>query len=100
MDYILPGSSVHGISQARILECVAISLSRGSSQRKDQTHVSCIGGEFFTTEPPVKPSKDWTGPSNKQLCDLELVISFSGPQAPDPSPIPVNSEADYRMVIL
>ena len=71
-----------------------------SNPREDQTHISCIGGEFFTTEPPKKPSKDWIGPSNKQLCDLELVISFSGPQAPDPSPIPDNSEADYRMVIL
>jgi len=43
MDYSLPGSSVQGISQARILEEVAISFSRGSSQTKDQTHVSCTG---------------------------------------------------------
>ena len=38
-----PGSSVHGISQARILECVAISFSRGSSQHRNWTHISCIG---------------------------------------------------------
>ena len=37
----LPGSSVHGISQAGILECVAISFSRGSSQPRDWTHISC-----------------------------------------------------------
>ena len=37
------GSSVHGILQARIVELVAISLSRGSSQPKDWTHISCIG---------------------------------------------------------
>ena len=37
-----PGSSVHGISQARILEWVAISFSRGHSWHKDQTHVSCV----------------------------------------------------------
>ena len=43
MDCSLPGSSVHGIFQARILEWVAISSSRGSSQLRDQTHVSCIG---------------------------------------------------------
>ena len=43
MDYSLPGSSVHGISQARILEWVAISTSRGSSQPRDQTQVSCLG---------------------------------------------------------
>ena len=38
-----PGPSVHGISQARILEWAAISFSRGSSQPRDQTPVSCIG---------------------------------------------------------
>ena len=37
-----PGSSVSGISQARILEWVAVSFSRGSSPPRDQTHVSCI----------------------------------------------------------
>ena len=37
-----PGSSVPGIFQARILEQVAISSSRGSSQPRDQTHISCI----------------------------------------------------------
>ena len=43
MDYSLPGSTVRGISQARILEWVAVSFSRGSFQIRDQTHVSCIG---------------------------------------------------------
>ena len=43
MDYSPPGFSVHGISQARILEWVAFSFSRGSSQPRDQTRVSCIG---------------------------------------------------------
>ena len=42
MDCSLPGSFVHGISQARVLECIAISSSRGSSQPKDPTLVSCI----------------------------------------------------------
>ena len=48
MDCSLPGSSVHGILQARILECVAISFFRGSSQPRNQTRVSCIAGRFFT----------------------------------------------------
>ena len=48
MDYSPPGSSVHGILQARILEWVAISSSSGSSQLRDQTHVSCIAGGFKT----------------------------------------------------
>ena len=46
-DYSRPGSSVHGISQARILEWVAISFSRGSSQLRDQTPVSCIGRQIL-----------------------------------------------------
>ena len=51
LDYTLPVSSVHGIFQTRILKWVAISFSRGSSQPRDQTHVSCVSritGEFFT----------------------------------------------------
>ena len=51
-----PGSSVHGISQTRILEMVAISFSRGSSWPRDWTCVSYLEGEFFTTEPPGKPT--------------------------------------------
>ena len=43
MDCSPPGSSVHGIFQARILEWVAISSSRGSSPPRDRTHVSFIG---------------------------------------------------------
>ena len=48
MDCSLPGSSVHGILQVRILEWVAIPFSRGSSWPRNQTQVSCIAGRFFT----------------------------------------------------
>ena len=48
MDCSLLGSSVHGILQLRILEWVAIPFSKGSSQPRDQTQVSCIAGRFFT----------------------------------------------------
>ena len=48
MDYSSPGSSVHGIFWARILEWVAIPFSRGSSWPRDQTQVSCTAGGFFT----------------------------------------------------
>ena len=50
IDHSLPGSCVHGIFHARILKWVAISYSRGSSQPKDQTHVSyvsCIGRQVL-----------------------------------------------------
>ena len=55
MDYNPLGSSVHGISQARVLERVAISFSRGSFPARDQTQASCITDSFFTPKPPGKP---------------------------------------------
>ena len=48
MDCSLPGSSVLGIFQARVLEWVAIAFSRGSSWPRDWTQVSCIAGKRFT----------------------------------------------------
>ena len=48
MDCRLSGSSDHGILQIRILECVVISFSRGSSWPMDQTQVSHIARRFFT----------------------------------------------------
>ena len=57
MNYSLPGSTDLGYLQARILEWITISFSRGSSWPRDQTHISCISyiaGRFFTTEPPGK----------------------------------------------
>ena len=47
MDCSSPGASIHVIVQARILEWVAISFSRVSSQPRDQTWVSCVAGRFF-----------------------------------------------------
>ena len=58
MDYSSPGSSVHGILQAKILEWVAMPSSRGSSQPRDWTHASCgsyVAGRSFTAEPLGKP---------------------------------------------
>ena len=48
MDHGLPGSSVHGILQAGVLEWIAISFSRGAFQPSNWTQVSCIAGRFFT----------------------------------------------------
>ena len=48
VDCSPPGSSIHRILQARILERVAISFSRGSSWSRNQTWVSCIAGRFLT----------------------------------------------------
>ena len=55
MDCNPPGSSVYGILQARMLEWVAIPFSRGSSQPRNRTRVSCFAGRFFI----VWATRDW-----------------------------------------
>ena len=55
MDCSLPGTSVLGILQARILEWTAMPSSRGPSRPRDRTCVSYNAGEFFTTESSQKP---------------------------------------------
>ena len=71
-----PGSSVHGISQARILDWVATSFFRGSSKPRNQTYVSYMAGRFFTTEPSGSPKISIS--SYKSLwarsCDLNIII--------------------------
>ena len=57
MDCSPPGSSVHGILQARILEWVAISFSRGSSHAGIKSGSPAFTGGFFTAEPPGKPQE-------------------------------------------
>ena len=48
MDCSLPHSSIHGIFQARVLEWIAISFSRGPSRPRERTQISCIVGRRFT----------------------------------------------------
>ena len=67
MDCSLQGSSAHGIFQASVLECVAISFSRGSSRPRDQTWVSRIVGRHFTvwatreaSQPKCQSTDEWT----------------------------------------
>ena len=55
MDCGPPGSSIHGIFQARVLEWVAISFSRGSSPPRDRTQVSALQTDALPSEPPGKP---------------------------------------------
>ena len=62
MDYSPPGSSVHGILQARILEWVVISLSSGSSWPRDWTCI-CTAGGFFTCW-TIRAAPIWKAPSS------------------------------------
>ena len=93
MDCSPPGSSVHGILQARTLEWVAIPSSRGSSQPRDRAHVSrgsCLAHRFFTIEPPGKPK---TLLSSVQFSRSVVSNSFQPHESqharpPCPSPTP------------
>ena len=74
MYYSLPGSSVHGIFQASVLEWVAISFSRGSSRPRDRTQVSCIGGRCFTIWAILPWKIPWTGePGRLKFLGLQRV---------------------------
>ena len=72
--------TVPGILQARILEWVAVPFSRGSSQPRDQTHVSCITGRFFTSWPTREAPSRWKI-ITKRLMSVSLSMSFKKPHA-------------------
>ena len=67
MDCSPPGSSVHRILQARILEWAAISYSRGSSWPRDWTHVSCIAGVFFTVWATSETREEMNSLKNSEM---------------------------------
>ena len=69
IDYSPPGSFVHGILQARILEWVAIPFSRGSSWCRDQTQAPCIAVRFLTIWATSKPKNVLVAQSCPTLCD-------------------------------
>ena len=73
-DCILLGSSVHETFQARILELVAILFSRGSSQTRDQTQVSCIAGGFFNIWATREALKDYS----KDILILRTLLGSPG----------------------
>ena len=81
----LPGSSVHGISQVRILEWVAISFSRGSSWPRDWTLITCIGRRILyhwnTWEAPgtLVSSNYWK--TSVRKCRWDIVLKYSGSAA-------------------
>ena len=62
--------TVHGILQARILEWVAFPFSRGFSQPRDQTQVSCIAGGFFTSWATREAQESWSGEPILSPADL------------------------------
>ena len=84
----LPGSSVHVIFQERVLECVVISCSRGSSQLRDRTcifyciscYIFCISGRYFTAGPLEKLTMRSTVVPGKKKNTKKLAITVWGRQ--------------------
>ena len=70
MDCSQPGSSVHEIFQARILEWGAISFSRGFSQPRDQSRSPALVGEFFTTSATWEAQWPFTGTEVTETVEL------------------------------
>ena len=122
LDCRLPGSSAHGVLQARILEWVATFFSRGTSQARDRTHVSCIGRRFLNTEPPGKPlllvstiaSRTHTLPAARPSLEgaaplhlpkllsfgdprTQIRISFPCPSHPLPTPLKIPSRLHWSL---
>ena len=87
MDYSLPGSSVHGILQARILKWVAISFSRGSSQPRDWIQVSCIVGRRFTIWATREAHSSMVGLIATSFKRSYTIHRFIAPRAPAPAAV-------------
>ena len=84
MDCSPPGSFVHGILQARILEWVAISYSKGSSQSKDQIRISCtsyIGRQRILYHCATWEGKGYLGRKKKAKC----IVQFSSAAQSSPT---------------
>ena len=103
MDCNPSGSSLHGIFQTRILEWVAISFSRGFSWPRDGTHVSCLEGRFFTTEPPGKPYSNRRS-QLKELQDIfclrKIFVASCGFLDPRPGIKPASPTSEGRFLTL
>ena len=93
MDYSLPGSSVHAILQARILEWVAVSYSRGSSWPRDHIHVSCvscIGSRFFFFFFFFSHCATW------EALGIQYIIVKSCPALPNPTNCSLSAFSDLH----
>ena len=96
----LPGSSLHGILQARVLEWVAISFSRGSSQPRDRTWVSHIPGRRFnlwatvtksySSPLPTRTEKDYHKLHCQQNIHLHLSFVFLCQEGTKSSGLPIS----------
>ena len=88
-SFALTGGFFIKESQARILACVAISFSRGSSWPRDQIHVSSIGRQIVSVSLPEPPGKPWSHwPSSNSLRDFHLSFLYQDVLPPYQTPFP------------
>ena len=107
-SYSLPGFSVHENSQARILECVAISFSRGSSDSGITRTSSALAGEFFIAEPPRKTksqlctckySKDLRRGTQTYICTLMFIAPLFTKVKGGKTQVMINKLIDTQIVL-
>ena len=99
MDCRLPGYSVHGILQARILEWVAMPFSRGSSWPRDQTWVSCIAGRFFTVWAFLMDLKELLTEAICHLVWTWIVLILSATDSPVCHPFHILIKDEYLLFL-
>ena len=76
MDYSPLGSSVHDILQARILEWVAISFSKGSCWPRDRIHIACIAGRFLPLSHQGSPILTLPSKEKKWMFRLSVILFY------------------------
>ena len=101
----LPGSSVHWIIQARVLEWVSMPFSREFSKTRNQTRVSCTSctaGKIFTTEPQEKPCREpaWESPSMTRSCRRALMGKASQSSRGSPLDLPERLPQNQNLSVL
>ena len=97
MDSSLPGSSIHGIFQARVLKWLAISFSRGSSWPRDWTQVSCIASRCVTIWAPRHTNQSSTVWSLLALGLMLLLPSVSLPLHLTPWPWHIKHQPTWEI---
>ena len=99
MDYSSPGSSVHGLLQARILEWGAIPFSMGSSLPRNRTQVSCIAARFFMVWATGDGKDDRSMTSDPRGSGGTLYLGmFSGSHGPCQGPMVRNTQCSYYLL--
>ena len=95
MDCSLPGSSIHGILQARTLEWVAIPFSKGSSQSRDQTRSPALQADSLPSKPREKPEFSKTDLKMESQCSKRKTAQKLPPRRRKMTRLTARTHASY-----